>query len=82
MLPECSVQFNQISRSLAIVERNLNKLNEKVGQLVTDSAVTRVTVENHQAELQRSMGRLWKLMLVGIGAVGGGGTAGLVNWVI
>jgi len=56
-------------------------------------AVTRVTVENHQDALQKSMekqderfqqsiGRVWRVVLVILGGAGIGGTGAVVNQLV
>ena len=88
MLPECQIQFGQISKGQAVLERKLDKVIEKVGEVATSMAVTTVTVQNHQTELEKAIdkqeerfqlgiGRLWKVIyvLIGGGAAGGGGAA-------
>ena len=52
ILPECRTQFDQTNKVADQMVRQLDKLNEKVGLLITDSAVMRESVENHQHSLQ------------------------------
>lgn len=90
MLPECQVQFNQIGKGQAVLERKLDKVIEKVGEVATSMAVTTVTVQNHQAELQKAidkqeersqiaLGRLWKVILVLLASLGIGGGGAAIN---
>lgn len=82
MLPECQVLFNDHSKGQAIIERKLDKALDKLGTLTTDIAVLKQGQINHLKSQDKSLDRLWKVVLVMIGAVGGGGTAaGIVNWV-
>ncbi len=55
MLAECEVRFNQQDKTASQVVKQLEKLNERVGTLLTDSAVMRESVNNHQKSLQDNM---------------------------
>lgn len=90
MLPECQIQFGQIGKGQAILERKLDKVIEKVGEVATSMAVTTVTVQNHQTELEKAIdrqeernqiaiGRLWKVILVILASLGIGGGGAAIN---
>ncbi len=55
VLPECRLQFDLQSQTSDRIFRQLEKINEHVGQLLTDNAVMQESVNNHQQSLQDSI---------------------------
>ena len=81
ILTECTLQFTQINKGLAVMERKQDRTNENLANLATDIAVIKAHQENHLQSQGKSLDRLWKIMYVLIGsAVGGGSAAGIVSW--
>ncbi len=52
VLPECRLQFDLQTKTADRIFAKLEKINEHVGQLLTDNAVMAESVNNHQQSLQ------------------------------
>ena len=80
ILEECRVQFSQMSKGQAVLERKLDRVSENVSNLAVQMAAIRAHQENHLSSQGKSIDRVWRVLYVLIGtAVGGGSAAGIIT---
>ena len=96
MRDECRALFSQHSKEVAVLERKIDKLLEKVGEAATLAAVAKSVLENHYNEMlkngkrrdydnekrDKDINRNFKLALSAlVVALAGGGLAGVLNYI-